>query len=449
MFDWLYKKKELEKKTSISTRSFVFGAAQANFNTRKYSVFAKEGYQQNVIVFDAINKIAKGIASIDFKVFEGEGDNKRLVKDTHPLVQLLAKPNPWQAGAEFFESVISYYLISGNTYIEKSYPFTGLEKEIEPDNGEPTWLYSLRPDLMLIDIDKQGRITSYDFGITQKIKYIIDEFKSNIIHMKSFHPLNNFYGLSPLEAAAFSVDQHNEAGKWNQALLQNGARPSGILTINGDDKGGGQLSDDEFNRLKQQFEEEHTHSTNAGRPLVLEGGLQWQEMGLSPKDMDFLNAKNTSARDIAKAFGVPPVLLGLPGDATFNNLETAKVSLWEDTILPLADNLLDNLNQHLSPLYGDNITINFDIDSIQALAPRRAKAWERLEQTTFLTVNEKRVALGIEPIEGGDDLPKQREETQNPRDVTKQRMINKLCAEGMEKSRAIKLASIAYADKSN
>lgn len=450
MFEWFHKRKKLETKTSATSRTFVFGAGNANFNTRKYSDFAEEGYKQNVIVFDAINQIAQGIASIDFQVFKGQGDNKRQVSDTHPLVELLAKPNPWQAGAEFIESVISFYLISGNTYIEKAYPSTGLETVIPPNSNEPTWLYSLRPDLILIQINKRGRIEAYDFGSSSKIRYLVDaDSKSNIIHMKSFHPLNNFYGLSPMVAASFSIDQHNEAGKWNLALLQNGARPSGILKINGDDNGGGHLSDDEFNRLKQQFEEEHSHSTNAGRPLVLEGGLDWEEMGMSPKDMDFLDAKNSSARDIAKAFGVPPILLGLSGDSKFRNLEAAEESLWENTILPLADSLLDNLNQHLSPLYGDDITIEFDEDSIQTLAPRRAKKALSLNELTYLTINEKREMLGIEPIDGGDDLDQPRELTPLPQEVTKKKYIDKLCKEGMEKSKALKFASIAYADKSD
>ena len=454
MFEWFKKRKKREEKTSISTRTLVFGAAQANFNTRQYSVFAKEGYQQNVIVFDAINQIAKGIASIDFKVIEGKGKNKRQVNDTHPLVQLLAKPNPWQAGAEFFESVISFYLIAGNTYIEKSYPFVGNEETIPPDNREPTWLYSLRPELMLIKTSGNGRIDSYDFGHTKKVSYLVDEnFKSNIIHMKSFHPLNNFYGLSPMEAAAFSIDQHNEAGKWNQALLQNGSRPSGALIVKGDNNNPRTLSDDEYTRIKKELEEKRSGAENAGRPLLLEGGLEWIEMGLSPKDMDFLEAKNSSARDIAKAFGVPPILLGLSGDSKFRNLEAAQEALWENTILPLADNLLDNLNQHLSPLYGDDISIAFDIDSIQALAPRRARKAEALNELDYFTNNEKREAMGKEPLADEDKLPEPRQVPVNarstPRNVTKERYIKKLCDEGMQEERALILADVAYADQSN
>ena len=456
MFKW-FKRKALEIKTSISTRTLVFGAAQANFNTRQYSTFAKEGYQQNVIAFDAINQIAKGIASIDFIVFKGEGEKKEPVQDDHPLVQLLAKPNPWQAGAEFFESVISFYLISGNTYIEKSYPFTGKEKEIPFEDGEPIWLYSLRPELMLIQTDDKGRITGYDFGVSEKVRYLVDDdFKSNIIHMKSFHPLNNFYGLSPMEAAAFSIDQHNEAGKWNQALLQNGSRPSGALIVKGDENSARMLSDDEHNRLKKEFEDRHSGGENAGKPLLLEGGLEWIEMGLSPKDMDFLEAKNSSARDIAKAFGVPPILLGLPGDSKFRNLEAAEESLWENTILPLADSLLDNLNQHLSPLYdkrtGGKVSIAFDIDSIQALAPRRARKAEALNEIDYLTDNEKREAVGKEPITGGDKLPERRQAPRDtrpaPREVTKARYCKKLVDDGMEMERAIILADIAYGNKS-
>src|SRR5262249_6059682 len=142
-----------------------------------------------------------------------------------------------------------------------------------------------------------------------------------ILHLTCFHPLDDHYGLSSLEAAAVAVDTHNAAASWNKALLDNAARPSGALVYAGPD--GAVLSDNQFQRLKRELEDTYQGAVNAGRPLLLEGGLDWKAMSLSPKDMDFMEAKHAAAREIALAFGVPPMLLGIPGDNTYSNYQEA------------------------------------------------------------------------------------------------------------------------------
>ena len=137
---------------------------------------------------------------------------------------------------------------------------------------------------------------------------------------------------------------------------------------------------------------------------MLEGNLDWREMGMSNRDMDFIESKHSAARDIALAFGVPPQLLGLPGDSTYSNMQEARLALWEETILPLLDTTKDALNNWLAPLYGAALEIDYDQDSISALAPRREHVWARLEQASFMTINEKRAQVGLAPAPGGDQL---------------------------------------------
>lgn len=138
--------------------------------------------------------------------------------------------------------------------------------------------------------------------------------------------------------------------------------------------------------------------------MVVEGNCEWREMGLSPKDLDFIEGKNMSAREIAQAFGVPPMLVGVPGDATFANYKEARFHLWEDTILPLLEYIVAEFNLWLVPFFGDNLRLGYDTDSIPALAPRREAAWAKITNADFLTINEKRQAVGYGPIEGGDFL---------------------------------------------
>ena len=169
------------------------------------------------------------------------------------------------------------------------------------------------------------------------------------------------------------------------ALLQNGARPSGALTMSGT------LTDEQFTRLKRDIDEQYSGASNAGRPMLLEAGLDWKQFSLSPDQMKWIEGKDTSARDIARAFRVPPMLLGIPGDNTYSNYQVARLALYEDTILPEMDSLKSALNAWLLPLFGEDeesLYLDYDKDSIDALAPKREAIWDRIDKTTFLTVND-------------------------------------------------------------
>lgn len=109
------------------------------------------------------------------------------------------------------------------------------------------------------------------------------------------------------------LDAHNAAGAWNKALLDNAARPSGALVYGARD--GERLTNDQFEALKAQLDENYAGAANAGRPVLLEGGMDWKPLSLTPAEMDFTAGKHAAAREIALAFGVPPQLLGIPGDA--------------------------------------------------------------------------------------------------------------------------------------
>ncbi len=164
------------------------------------------------------------------------------------------------------------------------------------------------------------------------------------------------------------------------------------------------LSEPQFERLKRELTDTYQGAANAGRPLLLEGGLDWKAMAWTPKDMDFLEAKHAAAREIALAFGVPPMLLGIPGDNTFANYQEANRSFWRQTVLPLAGRVGNALAQWLAPLHGDGLRLEIDTDRIEALSGDRAALWQRVADAEFLTVNEKREAVGYGPLPDGDRL---------------------------------------------
>jgi HK97 family phage portal protein len=364
-------------------QTFVQEPGKPVWTPRAYDQFANEAYTKNVVAHRCVSMIARAAACVPYKLVDSGG----IQVEKHPVLNLLNKPNPCCLGKSFLESVLAFKLIAGNSYI------------LAVGNGdEPKELYVLRPDRVRVIAGHGGMAAGYVYTVGQKeTRYMVNpvDGSSPVLHLKEFHPLDDYYGMSRVEAAAYSIDQHNQAAKWNQSLLQNGAKPSGALVVKSDGANGGTLTDEQFGRIKNQMEEEYSGAVNAGRPLLLEGGLDWKEMSLSPKDMDFVESKNSSARDIALAFGVPPQLLGIPGDNTYSNLVEARLALWEQTVLPMVDDLTLSLNSWLMPQFKGAFELQADLNKVSALAPRREALWKRMAEADFLTDDEKRKVLGV------------------------------------------------------
>jgi HK97 family phage portal protein len=364
---------------------------RARWTPRDYAALAREGYVCNAIVHRAVKLVAENVAAATFLVYDGP-----TLLDPHPLKELLARPNPRQEGAAFLEAVCAHLLLAGNAYIEA----VTVAGQGPHDVRE---LYALRPDRMRVVPGADGWPEAYDYVVgARRVRFEQNTPLPPILHLTQFHPLDDHYGLSSLEAAAVAVDTHNAAAKWNKALLDNAARPSGALVYSGPE--GAMLSDNQFERLKRELEEQYQGTRNAGRPLLLEGGLDWKAMSLSPKDMDFMEAKHTAAREIALAFGVPPMLLGIPGDNTYANYQEANRVFWRGTVLPLATRIGQALTHWLAPAFGGRIRLVIDNDELPALAADRAALWEQVGKAAFLTVDEKREMLGFSPVEGGGRL---------------------------------------------
>jgi len=255
--------------------TYFHDLSKPKWTARNYTKFADEAYSKNVIAHRAIATIAKAVSTIKFEV---SSDGKKI--NSHPILKVLSNPNPSEGCNLFLESITSYRQISGNAFI----------LAVKNSEGEVSELYSLRPDRVSILTDKRGFISAYVYSSDEReVKYPVDKLtgRSQILHLKNFHPLNDHFGLSSIEPAAYSIDQHNNAARWNQSLLQNGAKPSGALVVNNDKNGGSaNLTDEQFMRVKSQIEDQFMGADNAGKPILLEGGLDWKEMSLSPKDMD-------------------------------------------------------------------------------------------------------------------------------------------------------------------
>jgi len=391
-------KKQTEQIQRKEAPRVLFNKIQAyqGKGIRRYQDQAKQGYQSNAIVYKSVSMIANNASAVKIKVFAG--DNQL---DSHPLISLLERPNPLQSGVEYFHSLISYLLISGNSYMIK-----------DKDTTAPTELYLLRPDRIHIKTGTSMIPEAYQYKLDNKVinSYEVNPLTgySQLKHIKLWNPLDDFYGLSPIVASAYNIDQHNMAGLHNVGLLKNGCTPSAMLKFQPKDETGSSatLTDDQRAMLLQDLETRFSSSTNAGRPMLLEGDFDYVQMGLNPKDMDFLELMNMSAREIALCFGVPAQLVGI-ADQTYANVAEARLSLYEETIIPLLQRLESDLNEYLAPLYDGDLSIKYDIDSIPAMAEKRKQIYANVSQGVqqgILTRNEARERLGLEPIDGGDSL---------------------------------------------
>ncbi len=382
-----------ERKTSRAARLIALeSGGRPRWTPRDYAALAREGYSRNAIVHRAVRLIAESIGGLNFVLYEGAAEHT-----AHPLLELIARPNPRQDGASFLESVTSHLLLAGNAYVE-AVSIAG-----DANGHSVRELYALRPDRMKVVPGPDGWPQGFEYGVGgQVVRFLQDAAQPPILHLTLFNPFDDYYGLSPLEAAAVAVDTHNAAAAWNKALLDNAARPCGALVYAGAE--GAVLSEAQFERLKIELSDQYQGALNAGRPMLLEGGLDWKPMSLSPKDMDFMEAKHSAAREIALAFGVPPMLLAIPGDNTYSNYQEANRVFWRATVLPLASRIGSALTQWLAPSFGADLSVAVDTDRIEALSPDRAALWERVTKAPFLTVNEKRAAVGYGALAGGDGV---------------------------------------------
>jgi HK97 family phage portal protein len=377
-----------EVKASATGRVIAWGASgRVAWSPRDVGSLSRTGFMGNPVGFRAVRLIAEAAAALPVVVQDAA---RRY--EVHPLAALLARPNGSQGRAELLEAVYGQLLLSGNAYLE-AVPGVG---------ALPAEVHVLRSDRMAVVPGADGWPVAFDYTVGGRThRFDMTAGVAPICHIRSFHPQDDHYGFSPLQAAAVAIDVHNSASAWSKALLDNAARPSGAIVYRGAD-GQSMLSADQYDRLVSEMESHHQGARNAGRPMLLEGGLDWKPMGFSPSDMEFQKTKEAAAREIATAFGVPPMLLGVPGDATYANYAEANRAFYRLTVLPLAARVLAALSHWLAGFSGEAVEMRPDLDLIPALAGERDAAWARVAAADFLSAAEKRRALGLPPLAEGE-----------------------------------------------
>lgn len=369
------------KKENKKIKYKVFNGDGNEYITSDYYSYAENGYINNPIVNRCINFISKSVSSCSILLYKKNLDGSRTEIEKHKILDLINKPNP-SSESNIFETIANYLMIDGNAYLQG----------IFNDGNELEELFFLRPDRIDIVNSKSFIPLSYRYNIDN----LSFEFECNlengfceVLHFKNFNPLDDFHGISPIQTAKNSIEQYKEIIEWNKSILKQGGRPSGAITLKDN------ISEEQFERLKEDLNSNIKGSSNAGRVMILDGGMEWKEISVNPKDMDYIENKNNAARDIAIAFGIPAQLLGIPGDNTYSNMSEAKTIMWENTTIPLLNNITKKLSSWFSIIYKEDLQLEIDLDSISALSDQRQKLWDNLKTTDFITNEEKRAILGF------------------------------------------------------
>ena len=447
ILNW-FKRKSIVPMSTQTLLDFFRMNGRARWFGHTYWNFATEAYGKNIIAYHCIKRISECCSDIPLRLMV----NGKIV-DRHPVLDLIKRPNPIQGWKTFIREAITHRLISGNSYIHGNIVSTGRVMELK----------NLRPDRVVILYTAYYEPYEFVYTYYGKVWHFPIEAvtqHSEVLHIKEPNPFNDLYGMSPIAAASMAVDQHNESSEWNKKLLENGAKPPGILTIRDKSESAPSMNKEQLALLREQLDEHIVGSKNAGKIPILNFDMVWQNLGMSPTDMDWISGKDSTAREICHAFGYPPHLLGIPDSSTYNNMAEAKLALYEETVIPLLQNFLEEIsyfiNYHQNPTGKPqgNIELIPDLDQVSALIPRResARATARADLLAGLvTINEARAESNYQPVNGGDEImvPLGRVPLNFDSSATnldKEQYEKWLLVQGFDKDFSKKLTEMAYAN---
>lgn len=330
----------------FGNRSRGFAAA----NNISFIEATNRGYKGLVWVYRCVKEIGESVGSVTWQAMEVDSSGReKPLPLSHPLNKLLSQPNELQDSAEFFEAWAIYLSLSGSDFWNI----------VSVDGGRPYRLYHLRPDWMTVEPDPVTFIKGYT--LDNKMGNKVPLTPAEVLWFKFLDPMDPYRGLSPLAAAQRTMETENSAILWNKTIFDNSAIPGGVLTVPAQtmhQETREKLEDD----LAQQFGRE-----NMNKPLVLWGGMDWKQMGLSQKDLDFKELRHMNKFEICACLGVPPGIVGANEDPTYSNFGVERMAMWEDTIIPMVMWLKRKLNMRIAPAFGDNIVIAPDFKHVPAM----------------------------------------------------------------------------------
>lgn len=377
-------------------------AGQPDWTPATLQGYAEAGYEGNSLVLACIRRRAQSAAFAPLVAYMGERAQPERLPDAHPLAQLLRRPNPWQSWYEFAEQGITYLDLDGNLFIYMAW--RSLLARRQPEEF-PAALYLLRPDRVRVvpGRNRTEPLWGYVYDAEDTGAWLSREpfLPSEVIHVKYPNPRDPFEGFgrgtSPLGAAAKQVDVDNAATSFLKTFFAQGVVPYGLL------KSKQTLVDDEVARIRDRLKAQYAGQQNWGEVMILDADAEYQQMGMSMRDMTFgdLDARNEAR--ICQVLDVPPILVGAKvglDQATYSNYEQARSAFWQDALIPgVYQRLEDALNLGLGT---PEVWLAYDYSGVPALREDEVKQAEtavRLFLGGVARRNEARARMGLEPAD--------------------------------------------------
>ena len=390
-----FKKNQAEKKSYRHISELL--SLDCNYSFSSDPAKFIDYYVKACPVFTATKRIADAVAPIPI-VIKDKRKNE-FVYD-HPALKLLKNPNPFKSGNLLMKEMVGFYILTGNSYLNVIGKF------------DPVELDTINPKLINIQANNNDGYPEY-YGASNtsgEIVYRRDEkkkFKSRdgnqLIHLRDFNPQaesDNLVGASTFLGCQLEISQYILASIHNNALLENQARPSGLLTYKGKDA----LSDTQVDGVKSILKGELAGAANAGSTTFLNGEFDWVQLSQSVKDMDFPTLKKKTEESVYNAAKIPLPLVSAD-TMTLANMEAATYTFYDVAVLPVLDQILSFLTQNILSRFkgSENLEFAYDDSAIEALANRKVDEALKSAQTGVLTTDEIRSIMGKEALKTGGD----------------------------------------------
>ena len=338
-------------------------------------------------VYAAVRLRAEAVTRPPLRVYRTESSGRRaLVEPSHSVARLLERVNPWYTRADLWRATEIYLSLWGSA-------FWAIERG---EDGEPE-LWPLRPDRMAVIPDRRRYVRGFVYrGAVEQVAYTPDE----VVWLRYFNPLEEMAGLSPLAPARLSADMGHEGLHFNRHLLRNSARPDFLLLTNQE------MNDAELEDFYARWEQRYQGPGNAHRPAVASAVRDVKTLGLSHRDIDFIQGLRWSLEEVSRTYGVPKLLLGDFERATYANVQASERMFWRNTVVPEVKFLEEQLNRALLPKLGyPQLAVEFDLSVIEALQEDENSRVQRetaLLDRGVLTINEVRRERNLPEVPWGD-----------------------------------------------
>lgn len=344
-------------------------------------------YEKSLYVFACVSKIAEEIGNAElhlFQILNTAGDTKEIM--VHPALDLIYRVNPFQTKAQFFETTIINLKLVGEAFWFK----------VRNEQGQVVELWNLRPDYITIVKDPETFIKHYEFRKDDGTVTIF--LPEDIVHHKYPSPLDQYRGTSPLKAAAVRVDIEEYASIYQRDFFLNSARPDAVLQFEGN------LSPEQKDEIRDGWNNRYQGKGKSSKIGILEGGVKYQQLSISQREMDYIESMKFTRDDILVVFKTPKPIVAITDDVNRANAEAAKEVYMANTVKPELRRLVEQINEMLIyPDFGDSFFLDFD-DPTPENREQTIKEYESGLTQGYITRNEVRQREGLEPVDGGDTL---------------------------------------------